>query len=134
MDLKEVMRPVGEQLAVTRAYGPPVEAAGTTVIPVALVMGGGGGGGDAGTDQAGAGFGGVVYPMGVYSVRDGVVRFVPAFDLTALVVGALILTRFLMRRSRRGRNFGRAPAVARGRRSARPVAVTIERAAASRSH
>jgi hypothetical protein len=133
MDLKDVMRPIGEQLAVTRAFGPAVESAGTTVIPVALVAGGGGGGGDAGAEQEGAGFGGVVYPIGVYSVREGVVRFVPAFDMTLLVLGTLLVLRLLMRRSRRGRSIARPPA-GRRRRPPKPVAVTIERAAATRSH
>jgi hypothetical protein len=61
---------------------------------------------DAGRTDAGAGFGGLVLPSGAYVVKDGQVRWVPAVDLTIVVVASLSLMRVLARtwtRSRRHR-------------------------------
>ena len=87
----------------SRAFGDPYERDGVTVIPVAFVSGGGGGrrghrgAGEPGDDAAerrrrgaGGGFGGVVLPVGVFEVREGRTRFVPAVSVNlALAVGAL---------------------------------------------
>lgn len=88
-----------DSLSVGRAFGTPVEYAGTVVIPVAWVAGGGGGGrgaGDQATEEGagivsgrGGGFGGVTWPLGAYVVKDGTVRWVPAADVTRIVLGTL---------------------------------------------
>lgn len=79
-----------------RCFGPPIEHDGTLVIPVAISGGGGGGGDavdDAGRPNTGSGFGGVAWPLGVYVVNDGRVRFVPVIDPTRLVLAAIGLVK-----------------------------------------
>lgn len=102
MTPEDLLRRAGDQLSVRRVFGETVERDGTLVIPVAVALGGGGGG-TAPADQGGegGGFGGLVRGIGVYSVRDGQVRFVPAIDLTALALVAVLLIRTLSRARRR---------------------------------
>ena len=87
-------------MTVGRAYGEPIEQEGVTVVPAAVVGGGGGGGGDD-TDNGGAGFGLRARPAGAYVIRGQEVTWVPAVDVTRIVLysfaafllGALILRR-----------------------------------------
>ena len=88
------------------------------VIPVALVTGGGGAGeGSAGcastssddedivrdtvdadaepSSGSGGGFGGVVVPVGAYVVKDEQVRWVPAVNVTVIVIAVLCAIRLL---------------------------------------
>ena len=44
---------------------------------------------------SGGGLGGVTWPLGVYGIREGRVRWVPAVDVTRVVLGALTLVRGL---------------------------------------
>lgn len=102
MDLNDILTKAGNHLVVGRAFGSPVEKDGVTIVPVAFVAGGGGGG--QGTDDKenqgeGGGFGGIVYPIGVYSIREGEVRFVPAINVTRIAMGLLFLLRLAVRRS-----------------------------------
>jgi len=139
VDVNEVLRRAREALGVGRSFGPAYEHAGTMVIPVAFVAGGGGGGmrgapqpgdeqqgdgqpgdgqqgdGQQGDEQAahpagaGGGFGGVVYPVGAYVIRDAGARFVPSIDVNMLAVCGLLLVRLLLKRSaRRARHARRA--------------------------
>ena len=86
-------------LTVRKVFGEAYEVDGTTLVPVASVQGGGGGGigegtspdGDGAGSGGGLGFGVRVRPLGVYSVRDGVVTWVPAFDVMRLVTGAQLV-------------------------------------------
>jgi len=104
-----------DALSVGRAFGPPIEREGTLVIPVAWVAGGGGGGGaDVGEDDhgnggerpkpgsrpggGGGGFGGFTWPLGVYVVKDGYVRFVPAVDATRIALAGIALLRATVKR------------------------------------
>src|SRR5579863_2073322 len=94
MDMNDILSKAGDQLVVGRAFGTPVEKDGGLIIPVAFVAGGGGGG--QGTDEKtnqgeGGGFGGIVYPIGVYAIRGEQVRFIPAVNLTRIVMGVLLL-------------------------------------------
>ena len=57
--------------------------------PVAVSIGGGGGGNGPEDQGSGGGFGGMVRGIGVYSISNGQVRFVPAVDTTAL--GAMLV-------------------------------------------
>ena len=50
-----------------------------------------------GRTDAGGGFGGLVLPSGVYVVKDGQVRWVPAVDATIVVLASLSLVRALAR-------------------------------------
>lgn len=106
MDVLKLLERAGDHLAIGRAFGPPYERDGTTVIPVAMVAGGGGGGsaGEEAGEGAGGGFGGVVHPLGVYEVRDGRVRFVPTVDVTLLALCWLLVLRLVVKRARRARH------------------------------
>ena len=62
---------------------------------------------DAGRTDAGGGFGGLVMPAGAYVVKGDQVRWVPAVDVTIVVLASLSLVRVLARAwSRRRRNHG----------------------------
>jgi uncharacterized spore protein YtfJ len=97
----DIMNRIGDGFGARRVFGQPVERDGVTVIPVAMVGGGGGGGGAAGGAEGtpgGAGFGGWSRGIGVFVLRDGDVRFVPATDRTLLVlVGLLVWGRVILR-------------------------------------
>lgn len=99
----------------SRAFGSAYEKDGVLVIPVAIVAGGGGGGEGTTTpnnasrsDEAsalfegshegtgsGGGFGGVVMPVGAYVVRDQQVRWIPAVNVTVIVIAVLCAIRIL---------------------------------------
>jgi uncharacterized spore protein YtfJ len=100
-----------EGMQAGRSFGPVIEAEGCTVIPVAFTAGGGGGG-DAPTEggtSSGGGFGGASWPLGVYVIKDGQARWVPAVDATRVVLGAFALARALMRTRARRREGRSAP-------------------------
>jgi hypothetical protein len=64
---------------------------------------------DAGRTDAGGGFGGLVMPAGAYVVKGDQVRWVPAVDVTIVVLASLSLVRVLARAwSRRRRNHGQS--------------------------
>jgi uncharacterized spore protein YtfJ len=120
MDVENLLATASENLSVRRAFGSAYEKDGMLIIPVALVAGGGGGGtgtarcrrddsaaspgappeagparhgtapGDPGRTDAGGGFGGLVLPSGAYVVKGDQVRWVPAVDVTIVVVASLI--------------------------------------------
>jgi uncharacterized spore protein YtfJ len=132
MDVGKLLMKASDDLSVRRAFGTAYEKDDLLIIPVALVAGGGGGGtgrprhrdpaagpdglpeaGPAGHEttpqdlegtDAGGGFGGLVLPAAAYVVKDGQVRWVPAVDVTIVVLASLSLVRVLARtwtRSRR---------------------------------
>ena len=62
---------------------------------------------DAGRTDAGGGFGGLIMPAGAYVVKGDQVRWVPAVDVTIVVLASLSLVRVLTRAwSRRRRSHG----------------------------
>ena len=109
--ISEMVSKARDAITVRRVYGDPVERDGTVVIPAASVAGGsgGGGGGDAqGQTGAGTGFGMYARPVGAFVIRDGDVRWEPVDDplgrlivAAATVLGALVITRSMVRRRRR---------------------------------
>ncbi len=120
MDVQELLKRVGENLSVGRAFGAAYERDGALIIPVALVVGGGGGGGEiesldrssearAGTGDdtpsggAGGGYGGMVMPTGVYVVKDGSAKWVPAVNANLIILGVLATLRLHIRSRRRAR-------------------------------
>ena len=136
MDVEDLLAAASENLSVRRAFGTAYEKDGMLIIPVAIVAGGGGGGtghgrrgspavgpgsppgegaaerggGPQGPGRAeeGAGFGGLVLPSGAYVVKGDQVRWVPAVDVTIVVVASLSLVRLLARTwTRRSRRHGR---------------------------
>ena len=134
MDAGNLLEKVSDNLSVRRAFGTAYEKDGMLIIPVAIVAGGGGAGTArarrgklAGPDglaeedsaahdaapqapgqmDAGGGFGGLVLPAGVYVVKGDQVRWVPAVDVTIVVLASLslawVLARTWARRPRRVR-------------------------------
>jgi uncharacterized spore protein YtfJ len=106
---------IRDLLTVKQVFGEMYERDGVTVIPVAAVRGGGGGGGGEGTDSqrqgqgtgSGVGFGVNIRPAGAFVVRDGDVTWMPAIDVTRIVLGGqlvaavgLLLLRQVLRRRR----------------------------------
>ncbi len=111
--VRRTVESVQNALTVRRVYGEPFEKDGITVIPAAALRGGGGGGGGGDTEGnsgGGTGFGLTARPIGAYVIRDGQVRWEPAFDLTRVAVLAqvAVIVAFLSIRS-----IGRARARAR---------------------
>jgi uncharacterized spore protein YtfJ len=106
MSVESLLAKASEGIHAGRAFGPPVEAEGCTVIPVAFAAGGGGGGdgpAEGGSSAGGGGgFGTVSWPLGVYVIKDGHAKWVPALDATRVALGVLALVRAALRaRSRR---------------------------------
>lgn len=101
MDAQEILSQARDAIAVKRVFGEPIERDGTTVVPVARVMGGSGFGSgqmDAGADgdgegaEAGAsgtgmggGFGMMAGPAGVYVIKGGSVSWQPAVSPDRIV-------------------------------------------------
>ena len=80
----DILTRVGDQLGIRRVFGEPIEREGITLVPVAVAVGGGGGGTGPDDQGSGGGLGGMVRGIGVFSISNGQVRFVPAVDATAL--------------------------------------------------
>lgn len=97
MTPEDLLTRAGDQLGVRRVFGEPVERDGIVVIPVAVAFGGGGGGSGPGDQGTGGGFGGIVRGIGVYTIAEGRVRFLPAVDTTALAALAVVVTGMVLR-------------------------------------
>jgi uncharacterized spore protein YtfJ len=112
MNPHQVLAGAQDSLTARRVFGDPIQADGTTLIPVAVLRGGGGGGGRA--DEGGVGFGVSARPAGVFAVRDGHVKWRPAVDVNRVILGGQLvaitalltigpaIARWLSRRARRG--------------------------------
>jgi len=137
MDVGNLLMKASENLSVRRAFGAAYEKDDMLIIPVAIVGGGGGGGTgrsrprdagagpgrppegapeghdpapqDPGRVDDGMGFGGVVLPAGAYVVKGGQVRWVPAVDVTVVVLASVSLVRVLARAWTRSRRHGSQP-------------------------
>ena len=103
MTPEELIAKAGEQLSVRRVFGAPIERDGIVVIPVAMAIGSGGGGAGPDDQGTGGGFGGIVRGIGVYSINEGQVRFIPAIDTVALAAISLMFARTLTHALRRRR-------------------------------
>jgi uncharacterized spore protein YtfJ len=90
MDLDTLLQGHRDAITVRRIYGDPVERAGVTVVPGAVVMGGTGGGGDADGD-GGGGLGLIGRPVGAWVIRDDEVTWKPALDLNRVAAFAFLL-------------------------------------------
>ena len=102
MEFKNMVGTAQDAMTVRTVFGEPIEKGDVTVIPAARVIGGIGGGN--GTDPAGqqgegGGFGMRAYPAGVYVIRDGKVRWLPAVDPSRIVMttGAVAAVALLAR-------------------------------------
>lgn len=120
MQVEEILAQARDTMTVKRVFGDPIEKDGIMVIPVANVMGGAGGGGGEGpvprpeggaagadTDEGGGattmasgmgvGYGVRATPAGAYVIKDGVVRWEPAMDLTRVaIMGQIVAIVFLL--------------------------------------
>jgi uncharacterized spore protein YtfJ len=103
MSVESLLAKAGEGIHAGRSFGPVVEADGCLILPVALAAGGGGGGEGPteGGQGSGGGFGTVSWPLGVYVIKDGEARWVPALDATRVALGVLALVRAVVRARRR---------------------------------
>jgi uncharacterized spore protein YtfJ len=113
--VESLLARASEGIQAGRSFGPVIECGDCVVIPVAFTAGGGGGGdGPAeGGASTGGGFGMASFPLGVYVVKDGEARWVPALDATRVALGALALVRAVVRaraRRRSARGAGRSAA------------------------
>lgn len=104
MKMDELMTLARDSISVRRVFAEPIEKDGVTVIAAATVGGGGGGGQGKdkdGQEGEGGGFGVGAKPAGVYTIKDGKVRWVPAVDVNRLVmvVGAVAIA-YLVTRAR----------------------------------
>ena len=114
MTIDSIVERADETLSARRVFGEPVVKNGTTVIPVARIIGGAGGGGGGAREgtlapvtgdapgetptrvPGGAGFGLAARPAGVYVLQDDKVRWVPALDVGRVIVGMQIVAIVLL--------------------------------------
>jgi len=106
MDVHELVTATREAMTVRRVFGDAVERDGVTVIPAAVLRGGVGGGGgqdEQGQRGEGGGFGLVARPAGAYVIKNGEVRWHPAFDLNRTIgLAAAVAVAWLFTVGRRG--------------------------------
>jgi uncharacterized spore protein YtfJ len=95
---------LARRLGRDQVFGPPVQAGGTTLVPVARVRGGGGGAGGGLDLRTGVGL--QARPVGAFAIGpDGTVAWHPVVDVNRivlggqLVVGAVLLAAVLSRRN-----------------------------------
>jgi uncharacterized spore protein YtfJ len=89
-NVDELLSGAQDSISVKRVFGEPIENNGTTVVPVATVLGGGGGGGD-NHNNGGLGFGLGAKPSGAYVIKGGEVTWKPAVDVNRLIGLAFLL-------------------------------------------
>lgn len=114
MKVDELMTTTRDALTVKKVFGDAYEKDGLAVIPAASVRGGAGGGtghDEKGQEGDGGGFGMTGRPAGVYVVKDGKVKWLPAVDPNRifLTVGVVIIA-YLLARPRWARARGAARA------------------------
>jgi uncharacterized spore protein YtfJ len=134
-DVVAGLREIVDHADAGKVFGAPITQDGTIVLPVARIGGGGGGGSGTGpADEGGnaggtgGGFGITAKPLGVYVLREGKVRWIPAVDVNKVVLGGqlvavagMLLARALLRArpARRDRRPGRKLTALRPARLAR---------------
>ncbi len=91
MNVQEVISRAQDTITVKRVYGEPIEKDGLTIIPAASVSGGGGGGGGPADTGGGAGFGVRARPVGAFVIKDGLVRWEPAIDVTRMALRGMLI-------------------------------------------
>ncbi len=99
MDVYEMVDQAREAMTVRRVYGDPYEKDGVMIIPTAKVRDAGGGGYGREDDEeegSGGGYGISAVPVGAYVVRDGKVKWKPAFNLNRAVLGGQTVVALLV--------------------------------------
>lgn len=91
----EILSRARDSMTVGRVYGEPYVKNGITLIPAAFVRGGGGAGEGEGSEDtpagAGGGFGLTARPVGAYRIEGDEVSWIPATDVSRIIIGAEIL-------------------------------------------
>lgn len=109
--MEELLAGAKDTITVTRVYGEPYQSNGVTLIPAASLRGGFGGGEGEGSEDTPAGRGGGMglsaRPVGAYQIRGDKVTWVPAIDLSRVilmgqvtVIVALLVIRSILRRGK----------------------------------
>jgi uncharacterized spore protein YtfJ len=91
MSVQDVIAQARDAMTVRRVFGEPYERDGIVLVPAAAIRGGAGGGSDPEGKGGGSGFGLMARPVGAYVIRDGGVRWEPAFDLNRVILGGQVL-------------------------------------------
>ena len=96
MNAQDILAQAQDTITVKRVFGEPYEKDGVTIVPAAAVRGGAGGGSGQGREASagtgtGGGFGVSARPVGVYVIKEGQVRWEPAFDLNRVILGGQIV-------------------------------------------
>ncbi len=88
--LETLLAQARDAFTVKRVFGDPIQQDGVMLIPVATLRAGGGGGSGEGPEGQGKGFGGglgvTAKALGMYVVKGEDVRFVPAVDVSRLLL------------------------------------------------
>jgi uncharacterized spore protein YtfJ len=101
VDISTLLAQVRDSMTVKRVFGDPIERDGVMLIPVANVMGAFGAGAGNPPSSAGGGFGVRATPAGMYVVDHGRVRWEPALNLNAVILGGQIVAIVLLLTLRR---------------------------------
>ena len=96
MDAMAMLEGAKDVITAKRVIGDPYEKNGVTVIPVVAAGGGGGaGGGNSPEGQGtGGGLGLSVKPLGAFVIKGDDVRWLPAIDVTRVIIGGQLLMLF----------------------------------------
>ncbi|MGQ0832909.1 MAG: spore germination protein GerW family protein [Microthrixaceae bacterium] len=119
MEIQKLLTKLSDSMHASRSFGPASEHGDVTIVPVAIEVGGGGlgmgthpadptsGSPDTGDEPvptgSGGGFGTVSFPLGVYVIKHGEVRWVPAIDATRVAIAAISLVRLVTKLRARSR-------------------------------
>jgi uncharacterized spore protein YtfJ len=91
----EILTDAQDAITVKRVYGEPYQQNGVTFIPAAAVRGGGGSGEGDPTENTPGGRGGGIgmsaRPVGAYQISGDEVRWVPAADVTKVIITGQIV-------------------------------------------
>lgn len=118
MDVFEMVSQAREAMTARRVYGDPYEKDGVTIIPAAMVRGDAGAGRGKDDERGSGGYRLNATPVGAYVIREGRVKWKPAFNLNRAILGgqtvavvALLVVRSLVRarEGNRGKRFFRSP-------------------------
>ena len=89
----ELIDNIQERVTARLVYGDTIEQDGLIVLPAIRIVGGGGGGGTDPEhgDGEGAGFGLRAKPAGAWVFKNGSVRWKPAIDVNAIILGGQLV-------------------------------------------
>ncbi|HUS60647.1 MAG TPA: hypothetical protein VMY34_00530 [Acidimicrobiales bacterium] len=118
MEIQKLLTKLSDSMHASRSFGPSSEHDAVTIVPVAIEVRGGGlgmgmnpdpvptspdAGGEAVPTGSGGGFGTLSFPLGVYVIKHGEVRWVPAIDATRVAIAAISLVKLVTKVRARAR-------------------------------